>query len=185
MPPLCRAGDSSDDDAAPLDMGDDVSGDDADDQLEDDDEAEPLDTSGDFDATSLAPSAIVPAAAAAAVAPPVAVSPTFSPSRDRRTSTGTASCGSSRRRTSGASFASGSSQDSPAIALECEDDIEGDETVDDDESEVEALSDGDDEEVLAPALKEKLGATAQDSWKFVGISRRSLFDARAQTRWLI
>jgi hypothetical protein len=163
-------------------MGDDVSGDDTDDQLEDDDEAEPLDTSGDFDATSVAPSAI---AAAAAAAPPVAVSPTFSPSRDRRTSSGTASCGSSRRRTSGASFASGSSQDSPAIALECEDDIEGDETDYDDQSEVEALSDGEDEEVAPPALQEKRGVAAQDSWKFVGISRRSLFDTRTQTRWAI
>jgi hypothetical protein len=174
--PLGGTGDSSDDDAVPLDMGDDVSGDDG---VDDDDEIEPLDVSGDF---ATEPHALATAAGAALL--PVTVSPTFSPTRDRRTSTGSAGRSSNGLR-SGASHASGSSQDSPAVALECEDDIEGEETVDEYQSEAEALSDGESDGTQDLPLKPNDAVAAQESWVFAGISRRSCFDARNQTRWVL
>lgn len=190
--------DSSDDDAAPLDMGDDISGDDDDDgdgdDQDDDGEVEPLDKSDDFGAESSALAASVKSAAAALS--PITVSPTFSPSRDRRVSTGSAGRNSNGRRASGVSHASGSSQDSPAVALECDDDVEGDDSIDDIQSEAEALNASEEEETefLGDSdedvrhnlqLKKNDDVSAREVWAFVSISRRSLFDTRNQTRSVI
>ena len=153
-------------------MGDDVSGDDADDD-DDDEEAEPLDE-GD-DPTALAALSLA-AAESAAVSSPIAVTDSVSPLRDRRTSS------SSGRLASKASLASGSSRaSSPAVALEDED---GDEVGKSDSggSEVEALSDGEGEGEVKQQLQEDAVSASEETWRFVGISRRSLSDLQNQTK---
>ncbi len=177
----CGTGDSSDDDAAPLDMGDDVSGDDADDDDDDEDddeddtEAEPLDE--DDESAVLVPSSS--AAAGLASSPPLLSSSNpASPLRDRRVSSG------SGQRNGRASRASGSSRaSSPALALGDEDDVEGDNGSEEDfdESEAEALSDG--EEDVRQQPRDVSSEAPEETWQFVGISRRSVFDTKNQTRF--
>jgi hypothetical protein len=151
-------------------MGDDVSGDDADDD-DDDDEAEPLDEGDDL--TALAALSLA-ASESAAVSSPIAITDSVSPLRDRRTSSG------SGRLASRASLASGSSRaSSPAVALEDED---GDEVGKSDSggSEVEALSDGEGE--VKQQVQEDAVSAPEETWRFVGISRRSLSDLQNQTK---
>lgn len=189
---IACAGDSSDDDAIPLDMDEgDVSGEDED----DDEEAEPLGADDDSADEAVAPAASGAAVSAAAASP--AVSPvTMSPLRDRRTSNGSNGPGSGVRR---GSVASGSSRaSSPAIGLGDDDELEALDGAEGDVDDAEAAGDSvgethqqqqqpqpqqqQQQEKQKQTNHEQASGASEETLQFLGITRRSLFDQQTQTR---